>query len=150
MKITVLLRNDHEILRGLFNKFKRPSVRNNGKKELFNEIYREILVHSEMESEILYPALAATPSPRATELVSMAEQDHRAIEQLLEELDGINGADKNFESKMSLLMDRVEQHIEMEEGDIFVEARKNLPEFRLEELGLEMEDRRKIFATLAA
>jgi len=150
MKVTVLLRNDHEILKGLFNKFKKPSARNNGKKELFNEIYREILIHSQMESEVFYPALAATPSARATELISTAERDHRAIENLLQELDGMNGSDKNFESKMSLLIDEVMRHIEMEEGDIFDEARKNLPEFRLEELGLEMEDRRKIWTTLAA
>jgi hypothetical protein len=33
---------------------------------------------------------------------------------------------------------------------MFDEARKNLPEYRLEELGLEMEDRRKILVSLAA
>jgi len=47
-------------------------------------------------------------------------------------------------------MDEVTSHIEKEEEEIFDEARKNLPEFRLEELGLEMEDRRKILATIAA
>src|SRR5213593_4727765 len=101
MKVTVLLRNDHEALQALFNKFKKPSARNpNGKKELFNEIQREILIHSQMESEIFYPALAGTPSTRATELVAAAEQDHRAVEKLLEELDTMTGTDKNFESGM--------------------------------------------------
>jgi hypothetical protein len=47
-------------------------------------------------------------------------------------------------------MSRVLQHIEKEEEEIFDEARKNLPEYRLEELGLELEDRRKILVTLAA
>jgi hemerythrin-like domain-containing protein len=47
-------------------------------------------------------------------------------------------------------MDLVMQHIEKEEDEIFDEARKTLPEYRLEELGLEMEDRRKILLTLAA
>jgi len=150
MKVTVLLRNDHETLEGLFTRFKKVSSRNNEKRELFSEIYREILIHSQMEAEVFYPALAATPSARAAELLSTAEQEHRAVEQLLQELNGMNGSDKNFEVKMAKLMEDVSRHIQMEEEDIFDEARKNLPEFRLEELGLEMEDRRRILTTIAA
>jgi len=53
-------------------------------------------------------------------------------------------------TKMTAMMDEVMRHIEKEEEEIFDEARKNLPEFRLEELGIEMEDRRKILTQLAA
>ena len=152
MKVTVLLRNDHEAMKALFNQFKKPSgSRNqNGKKELFNEVRKEILVHSQMEQEIFYPALAGTASPRAAELVSKAEQEHRAVEKLIDELSAMNGADKTFDTKMDQLMEEVVQHIEMEEEEIFDEARKNLPEYRLEELGLEMEDRRRILTSIAA
>ena len=152
MKITVVLRNDHEVLRDLFNKFQKPSGTRTqaSKKDLFNEIRREILVHSQTEQEVFYAALNATSSVRAAELTSKAEQQHRAIEELLHELSGMNGSEKNFETKVAALMDAVIEHIEMEEEEIFDEARKNLPEYRLEELGLEMEDRRKILVTLAA
>ena len=151
MKVTILLRNDHEALRALFNRFKKPSARNqNGKKELFNEIRREILIHSQMESEIFYPALAGTPSTRAAGLVAAAEHDHRSIENLLQEIGGMSGMDKNFEPRMNVLMEQIQRHIEVEEEEMFDEARKSLPEYRLEELGLEMEDRRKILSTLAA
>jgi hypothetical protein len=51
---------------------------------------------------------------------------------------------------MNDLIAQVNRHIAMEEDAIFDEARKNLPEYRLEELGLEMEDRRKILTTVAA
>ena len=78
MKVTVLLRNDHETVKALFEKVKGSNSRNqNGRKELFNEIRREILIHSQMEMEIFYPALAGTASARATELVSEAEREHR-------------------------------------------------------------------------
>src|SRR5262249_5416191 len=137
-------------LKALFNKFNKPSARNqNGRKELFNEIRREILVHSQMEQEIFYPALSATASMEAAGLVSKAEQQHHAVEKLVQELNGMTGSDKNFESKMALLIESVVAHIQMEEEEIFDEARKNLPEYRLEELGLEMEDRRKILALAA-
>jgi len=146
MKVTVLLRNDHETVKSLFDKFKKsggPRAQN-GKKELFDEIRRELLIHSQMELEIFYPALAATSSARAAELVSVAEREHHEVEKLLQEMDSMNASDKTFESKMDELIEDVGQHIEMEEEEIFDEARKNLPESRLEELGLEMEDRRKI------
>ena len=152
MKVTVLLRNDHEALKALFDKFKKPSAsRNqNGKKDLFNEIQRELLIHSQMEQEIFYPALSSTPSNHAVDLVSTAEQEHKDVEKLLEEMRAMSGSEKNFDAKVGQLIDQVERHIEMEESEVFDEARKNLPEYRLEELGLEMEDRRKILLTLAA
>jgi len=152
MKITVLLRREHETLTMLFNRFKKPSSARGqgGRQELFNEIRRELIIHSQMEAEIFDPALKATSSAHAAELIDRAEQEHEAIEQLLHELGNMNGSEKNFESKMDTLMEQVQRHIEKEEEEIFEEARKNLPEYRLEELGLELEDRRKILVTLAA
>jgi hemerythrin superfamily protein len=148
MKATVLLRNEHETVKSLFARYKKANNRNqNGKQGLFDEIRREILLHSQMETEIFYPALASTPSTTAGNLVSTAEEDHRSIEGIL---DSINPQDKNFETKMNELIESVTRHIEMEEEQVFDEARKNLPEYRLEELGLEMEDRRKMLARLAA
>jgi len=151
MKDTVLLKNDHEGVKALFNKFDKPNSRGqNGKKELFNEIRRELLIHSQMEQEIFYPALSGTSSTQAAQLVAQAEQEHGAIEKLLQELNAMTGTEKTFETKMTELMNQVVEHIEMEEDQIFDEARKNLPEYRLEELGLEMEDRRKILTSIAA
>jgi hemerythrin superfamily protein len=149
MKVTVLLRNDHEQVKSLFDKVKKAGARNQ-KKDLFHEIRREFLIHSQMEMEIFYPALAGTASARATELISQAEREHHAVEKLLQEMNLMNGTDTVFDAKMDQLMEEVSRHIDMEEEEIFDEARKNLPEFRLEELGLEMEDRRKILNTLAA
>ena len=137
--------------KSLFNKYKKPGTRNlNGRKELFSDIRREILVHSQMEIEIFYPALGGTSSTTASDLVSAAVAEHDAIEKLLQELSGMSSSDRNFEIKMAHVMDEVIRHIEKEEEEIFDEARKNLPEYRLEELGLEMEDRRKILTQLAA
>ena len=134
-----------------FDKYKKPGTRNaNGKKELFNDIRREVLVHSKMEIEIFYPALSGTSSATAANLVQTAVEEHQAIERALEELNNLNPSDRAFEAKMTEMMDAVTRHIDKEEQEIFDEARKNLPEFRLEELGLEMEDRRKILTQLAA
>jgi iron-sulfur cluster repair protein YtfE (RIC family) len=151
MKVTVFLRNEHENLKSLFNKYNKPSTRDgNGKKELFNDIRREILLHSQMEIEIFYPALSGTSSATAVDLVAVAMQEHSAIEQSLQELNAIAPSERSFDTQMSALIDEVMRHFEKEEEEIFEEARKNLSEYRLEELGLEMEARRKILTQLAA
>jgi hemerythrin superfamily protein len=152
MKITVVLRNDHESVKALFARLVKPSGAKgfNGRKDMLNEISRELSIHSQVEQEIFYPALSSTSSSRCTELVTKAEEEHDAIEKLLQELGGMNGSEKTFEGKVDELRKLVEQHVEMEEGEMFDEARKNLPEYRLEELGLELEDRKKILGTLAA
>jgi hemerythrin-like domain-containing protein len=151
MKVTVFLRNEHENLKSLFNKYKKSNTRNgNGKKELFSDIQRDILLHSQMEIEIFYPALSGTSSTTAVDLVSTAMTEHNAIEESLQELNSMSPSDQSFETKMAAMMDEVSRHIEKEEEEIFDVARKNLPEYRLEELGLEMESRRKILTQLAA
>jgi hypothetical protein len=54
-----------------------------------------------------------------------------------------------FETKMNTLIAEMEWHIEEEEERMFQEARKTLPEYRLEELGLEMQSRRETLKMLA-
>lgn len=151
MKVTVYLRKDHEAIRALFAKYKKAAGRaQNGRKEVFAEIRREVSIHSQMETEIFYPALENTASVRAQQLVKGAVEEHQTVENLLNELAAVNGNDKQFDSKMNELIDAINAHIDIEEEEIFDEARKNLTEFRLEELGLEMEDRRRILTQLAA
>lgn len=150
MKVTVLLRKDHETVKSLFTKYKKAGRSPNGKKEIFEEIRRELTIHSQMEAEIFYPALENTPSIEAGQFVASATEEHRAIEKLLDELVDLNPQEKQFDSKMSTLIHAVNRHIETEEGPVFEEVRKNLPEYRVEELGLEVEQRRKLISQLAA
>jgi iron-sulfur cluster repair protein YtfE (RIC family) len=148
MKVTVFLRNEHETVKSLFARYKKGDGRSqNGKRELFEEIRREIFLHSQLESEIFYPALASTPSTTGGDLVTTAQEEHGKIEEILTSM---NSSDKNLDRKMNEVIELVTQHIDMEEELLFEEARKSLPEYRLEELGLEMEDRRRIIGLMAA
>jgi len=150
MKVTVLLRNDHEGLTGLLNKYKKSlSNRSNGKKDLVDEIIREVRIHAQTEREVFYSALAESLSEEGPTIVSKAEEQLRGIEKLVGQLSSSNASDKNFDTAMDSLMEQIDQHIQLDE-EVFDEARKVLTEVRLEELGLEMEDRRKILVTLAA
>ena len=152
MKITVFLRNDHDVLKGLFDQFKKASGprTSKGSIDLLDEILRETRIHVQTEREIFYSALALGLSADAPNRVAKAEQQIEVIEKLLSNLSGMNVSDKGFETTMVSLMEEVDRHIELDEEEIFEEARKILPEYRLEELGLEMADRKKILSTLAA
>src|SRR2546428_3386438 len=108
------------------------------------------MVHPQIERELCNPPLRPPPPPTAASLVAAAIEDHCAIEKLLQELNGVNPSDRSFETKMARMRDEVIRHIEKEEAEIFDEARKSLAEYRLEELGLEIEDRRRILTLLAA
>jgi len=143
MQVTLMLRNDHAALQNLFSSFRSARAQGKtGKRDLLQEIHRQIIIHSRLESEIFYPALAATTSDRAGGLVLTAQQRNRAVAGLLKELMLMNPSDENFGIKMDLLMDEVTRHIAMDEEEMFREARMILPEYQLEELGVEMQRRK--------
>src|SRR5437867_10523727 len=94
MKVTVLLRNDHEEIKSLlaqylFAKFKKGGSRIQDKRrELFDVIQRQLITHSQMEKEVFYPAL--TSSRSAGQLLPSALERHRTMEKLLREMAGMN------------------------------------------------------------
>jgi hemerythrin-like domain-containing protein len=150
MKITVLLRHNHEVLRDLIDKFRKTSTRKQHDQSIVQEIRNQVQIHSEMASEAFYPALAATPSDRAAQLVATARKRCEGVEKLFQELSRLKPSDAAFEVKMNTVISEIGRHIEMEEDELFHEARKAFPEYRLEELGLETQDRRNKLKMLAA
>src|SRR4051812_3108426 len=133
MKATLFIRKDHEKVHELFDKFRKSkSTAQNGKHGLFNEIRKELTIHSNIETELFYPELQMSKSERAEELVKTATHEHERIETLMNEI-ASSGNDKQFESQVSELIELVNAHIQEEEDVIFTEARENLSEQRLEE-----------------
>lgn len=148
MKATALLRRDHETLQSLFARLQRPT-RANDKVGVCEEIRREIKMHSSIEEELFYPELENTASSRAAELVGKARSQHEEIDGLLDQL-GQNGASRKYDEQVTALIEKVEEHLAFEEEEIFEVARQSLSEFRMEQLGLEMEDRRRFLRLAAA
>jgi len=148
MKATLFLLKDHERIRELFEKFKRASEGGeNGRRAIFQHIRRELELHFSIETALFYPELDAVNSPNAPNLVRSALDDHLKVEVLLDEIS--SSLEKDVDKKILDLMDLVNDHIDREE-EIFAEARGSFSEQRLEELGLEMEDRRRMLTQAAA
>lgn len=148
MKATLLLKKDHENLQSMFAQFERSGPKE--REAQFADIRREIEMHSQVELELFYPELANSTLPEAVEAAARAVAQHKSIEEVLHELVKLGVQNKLYAPRMQALFEKVEAHIQFDEDSLFEEARRVLSEYRLEELGLEMEDRRRFLQISAA
>src|SRR5262249_36323651 len=105
-------------------------------------IRRELQLHSKAEEEIFYPALKAL-NGEGRRLVSEALKEHKEMDELLTQLSRLKFVDKNFDEKMEVLIENVDYHVAEEEGEIFRFAEENCSVDQLEELGQQIEHRKK-------
>ena len=144
MNVLKLLKTDHSNLQSLFVKFDHSGKSSREKKnELFEKIKRELQIHSRAEEEIFYPALKSLNGD-GRRLVIEALKQHRDIDELLTRISRLTPADKNFDEKMETLIENADHHFAEEEGEIFRFAEENYSQEDLEELGRQVEERKKI------
>ena len=139
-----LLKKDHESVRTLFSRFERTSKTDlERRNDLLAQIRREIQIHSRAEEEIFYPALKAL-NGEGRQLVSQALNDHKDINDLLTQISRLKLTAKNFDDRFEALFEIVDQHVEEEEGEIFRFAEENCSEQELEDLGRQIQERKRI------
>ncbi|MGI8704783.1 MAG: hemerythrin domain-containing protein [Sphingomicrobium sp.] len=118
-----LLKEDHRKVEDLFEKFEQAS--GDGRKEkLAREICRELIVHAKIEEEIFYPACAGKIE---AELLKEAYVEHDAAKLLIAEIDAGEPSDEFYDSKVKVLKEEIEHHVEEEEKrmeGMFSQARK--------------------------
>lgn len=143
MNALTLLRKDHSVVQSLFSKFDRAGKTAYEKRsELFAQIRRELQIHSRVEEEMFYPAIKALNGD-GRRVASEALREHRDIDELLTQISRLKPTNKNFEEKVEMLIENVQHHVEEEEGEIFQFAEENCSEEELEDLGQQIEDRKK-------
>ena len=139
-----LLKKDHDSVRTLFSRFERTSKTDlERRNDLLAQIRREIQIHSRAEEEIFYPALKAL-NGEGRQLVSQALNDHKDINDLLMQISRLKLTAKNFDDRFEALFEIVDQHVEEEEGEIFRFAEENCSQQQLEDLGRQIQERKRI------
>jgi hemerythrin superfamily protein len=134
-----MLEEDHRRVEKLFSEFEGAGDRAlKTKRDIVDRIIEELTVHSEEEEQVLYPA-ARDEVQSAEETVLEAFEEHAVVENLMDELKGMDPEDESFEAKTTVLIENVRHHVEEEEGELFPKIRKALGDVRVEELGAEME-----------
>ena len=122
-----LLKQDHEKVKGLFKEFMESGERAIKTRErLSQQIFLELLVHSELEEQIFYPAYCEAAKEQGEDIVAESLEEHHVVDLLIGELKALTPEAENFEPKMKVLCENVEHHIEEEEEDMIPEIRKEL------------------------
>jgi hemerythrin-like domain-containing protein len=143
MDATDLLIKDHENVQDLFAQAERAGEDAQKKAMLFAKIRDELQIHTRIEEEIFYPAVADLPVDRAKDDIERSLQDHEEVDDLLDDLEMLSPDDSDFDERMAELMDAVRKHIKLEQEEVFKVARTGLGEEKLQELGREMEQLRE-------
>ena len=131
-----LLRNDHREVEKLFKQFEETT--GDGRKEkLAHQICLELTVHTAIEEEIFYPACEGAVEE---DLLKESYVEHDAAKLLIAEIEAGRGeGDEFFDSKVKVLQEEIQHHVEEEEKPhtgVFAQARKG--DLDLDALGEKM------------
>jgi hemerythrin superfamily protein len=145
MNVLNILKKDHSTVRSLFNKYSRAGKSAHEKKlEIFEQIRRELQIHTRAEEEIFYPAIKAMNGTESRKLVTEAVREHRDVDELLTLISRLKPTDKTFDENIETLFEFVDHHVEQEEGEIFQFVAENYSEEELIDIGKQIEERKKV------
>ena len=133
-----ILKKDHQQVRQLFSEFMSADDEDFVRREdLFQQIDTALIAHSDAEEQIFYPAI----EKHAPDLVKEAMNEHQEVKQLLAEMLDIEVDDEEFESHMTTLVEKVQGHVQEEEGPdgVLEIARQKLDQAELDEMGRRIE-----------
>jgi hemerythrin superfamily protein len=116
-----LLRADHQLVQGLFDKFEKTRAEDR-KSALAEQICNELTVHTQIEEEIFYPAVRE--AIRDTDLLDEATVEHQSAKDLIEQIQSGGSGDELFEAKVTVLGEYVKHHVREEQNELFPQVRK--------------------------
>ncbi len=137
MDALALLRQDHELVKGLMGRIEKEKDRT-ARSTMFEQLVDELSVHERIEEEIFYPALKEKREAREDVLEGFEE--HHLVDEIIEELDDVKPDDERWPAKFTVMKENVEHHIEDEEQKLFPKAEELLGREKLGELGAKMAD----------
>jgi hemerythrin superfamily protein len=142
MNAIELLKEDHRKVERLFQKVKADQE---GKQhqELFEQIKRELEVHTHIEETIFYPKLKE--SEELKDIVLEGIEEHHQAKMFLRELSNLVEDSEKFEPKLKVLIEDVTHHVQEEEGEMFPQVEEVFDEATLKELGQQMDAEKKSF-----
>ena len=123
MDAIALLKQDHRTVEELFAQFEKAGG-DGRKQKLATEICLELSVHAQIEEEIFYPACEGKVEE---DLLKEAYVEHDGAKLLITEILSGEPSDEFYDSKVKVLQEQIEHHVEEEEKrmeGMFAQARK--------------------------
>lgn len=118
-----LLRNDHETVTALFEKFENAK-RSDQKLKLASTICTELKIHAQIEEEIFYPELREIAAD-TDDMLDEADVEHDGAKKLIAEIEESEPEDQLFDARIKVLSEYIRHHIKEEHSKIFPAARKS-------------------------
>jgi hypothetical protein len=118
-----LLKQDHRTVEELFAQFEKAGG-DGRKQKLATQICLELSVHAQIEEEIFYPACEGKVEE---DLLKEAYVEHDGAKVLIAEILAGEPSDEYYDSKVKVLQEQIEHHVEEEEKrmeGLFSQARK--------------------------
>lgn len=130
-----LLIDDHKKVKKLFKDFDKLKEKGGDeeKQALVEEICNELLLHTQVEEEIFYPAAREAVEE---DMLNEAEVEHASAKDLIEQIQALKPSDPMYDAKVTVLGEYIEHHVEEEEKEMFPKVKK--AKLDLEALGEEM------------
>ena len=139
----VLLKDDHKEIRRLFREFEQAGEKaEKTKGRLVENILEALTVHTYIENECMYPEVRRL-MPDVEDDVLESYEEHHVADVLCMELATMSPGDERFDAKTTVLIENVSHHMDEEEQEWFPQVRAGLSRKVLQEIGAEMEARRK-------
>ena len=118
-----LLKKDHRTVEDLFADFEKASG-DGRKQKLAEQICLELSVHAQIEEEIFYPACEGKVED---DLLKESYVEHDGAKVLIAEIMGGEPSDEFYDSKVKVLSEEIEHHVQEEEKrmeGLFAQASK--------------------------
>ena len=139
----VLLKNDHKETKKTYRAFKK--LGDNADKEKGRPVRLEIellTVSTYIENEVMYPRVREL-LPDLEDDVLESYEEHHVADVLVMELSGMKPDNERFTAKTTVLIENVRHHMDEEEEEWFPQVRDGLGRKTLQEIGAEMERKRR-------
>ena len=142
MNAIELLKRDHRTFEKLCADLEATTERAvKTRRELFGRLKDGLVLHEEIEEQIVYPALKEHSEAR--EIVLEGYEEHHVVDVIVAEMESVDVTDEVWTAKFSVMKENLEHHIEEEEGEMFPQAEQLLTPGELDALGERIEQRRK-------
>jgi hypothetical protein len=115
-----LLKADHREVKTWFKQYEDLED-NADKQALADKICLALIVHTQIEEEIYYPATREAIDD--DDLLDEAEVEHASAKQLIAEIRSMKAGDHLFDAKVTVLGEYINHHVEEEESEMFPESR---------------------------
>jgi len=119
-----LLMNDHREVEAIFKRYEaiKEKPARGEKSQLVREACRALMIHTEIEETLLYPAARKVLDDK--DLVEEANIEHDSIKQLIARIETMKPSSPKYDAVFKVISEYVAHHVHEEEEELFPKLRR--------------------------